>query len=165
MIANSTKRFRRILILFLSMLAVVNPFNLLADEVTIGVDKVALRDAPSFLSPPTQMLKYGDQCHSLEIRPPWVRVQFSGHYGWIHQQALGDKKSIMADIGKGKLKSDQVSDDEVSLTAKGFSAAHEDYYRQQNQTANFSDVDVMESYSISDNELLLFIKEGGLNEP
>ncbi len=101
----------------------------------------------------------------IDSRDLWIRVRFSEHDGWIHRQALGDKKSILADIGKGKLKSDQVTDDEVSLAAKGFSAAHEDYYRQQNQTANFKDVDVMESYLVSDQELLLFIKQGGLNEP
>ncbi len=148
------------------LVLIVHSYSLLADEfVVIGVDKIALRDQPSFLSSTLGQLKYGDQCQLIDSRDLWIRVRFSEHDGWIHRQALGDKKSILADIGKGKLKSDQVTDDEVSLAAKGFSAAHEDYYRQQNQTANFKDVDVMESYLVSDQELLLFIKQGGLNEP
>ncbi len=136
------------------------------EDLLIGVERVVLKMQPKFLSSNIATLKYGDSVTALETQGDWIRVKASSDLsGWIHRQSIGERKAILADVGNGKTQNSDVSDDEVSLAAKGFSAEHEKYYQSANTQANFSAVDQIEDNEISSSALLDFANTGGLNVP
>ncbi len=134
------------------------------EEYSIGVEKAAIKSRPSFLGSTKFKLKYGDPILILKEQGEWVQVRAMGKDGWCHRSAIGERDSILKDIGKGDKVAASSTSDEVTLAGKGFTETHEDYYKKKNPKADFKDVDKMESYEISSNTLNSFIAEGGLNE-
>ena len=87
-----------------------------------------------------------------------------GRKGWCHTSSIGERESILDDIGKGDKLAKSSTADEVTLAGKGFTETHENFYKKKNPKADFKSVDLMEKIEIDSKSIELFIKEGGLNE-
>lgn len=75
--------------------------------------------------------------------------------GWIPSSALSKKKVLASSSTTADAK-------EIALAGKGFSSSIESTYAKE-FNVDYSDVDYVESQSVSDKELQSFIVEGQLN--
>jgi hypothetical protein len=93
----------------------------------------------------------------------WFQVTFKGVEGCIHKSAVQKKSLSLSKLtgsqGKG------TSGEEVALAGKGFNPQVEAAYKNKNPELNFGAVDRVESYKISDSELMQFIQKGELSLP
>jgi hypothetical protein len=95
----------------------------------------------------------------LEERSGWARVSLSGKQGWVHMSALSTK-NIVLQAGDSNVQQ-SVSSGEVALAGKGFNEQVEAEYKQQNNL-DYTVVDRMERFTVSIDEILLFVEEGAL---
>lgn len=127
-----------------------------AGRVTVVVEQAKVRKAKAFFAAPVATVKYKDTLSAGEAEDGWIPVVVTGKNGWLHQSAVGSKA--------GKLKggwdgSDEAGQDEVTLAGKGFNAEVEKAYRA-GDAGDYDAVDAMEGRSVSDGEMLTFLKTG-----
>jgi uncharacterized protein YgiM (DUF1202 family) len=135
-----------------------------ADTLSVQVRQVALRKAPTFLSPVLETLPYGAQVEEREDKGQWVRVQGeSGKTGWVHASAVTDKK-VELQAGAADV-STAAAPKEVALAGKGFNREVESAYRAKHGKAAFAAVDAMEARKVAGSEVAQFLKEGDLSIP
>ncbi|MBF0208956.1 MAG: hypothetical protein HQK53_19015 [Oligoflexia bacterium] len=151
------------------------------DYLSIGVAKAMLRKTASFLGKSVVEVVYGDKVTLLQEKTPWYFVKFNKDKdqsksnternnegvtaieGWIHQSSVGNKKSILNDIGEGEEISKSKYKNEVTLAGKGFSSEHESWYKSEHPNLNFTEVDKLETLSANFDEIKKFAQDGGLN--
>ena len=130
--------------------------------MSVQVKKCQLRKKPSFLGKIAATLVYGDQVTVESEKNSWVKVmppeKKSG--GWVHISALTKKKIILNPDSKEVLHT--TSSEEIALAGKGFNKQVEDKFKQNNKNIDFTWVDKMEKYNISQQQMEKFILEGGL---
>lgn len=125
-------------------------------RVTVVVEQAKVRKAKAFFAAPVATVKYKDTLSAGEPEDGWVPVTVSGTKGWLHESAVGSKA--------GKLKggwdgSDEAGQDEVTLAGKGFNAEVEKAHRA-GDAGDYAAVDAMEKRSLSEAELLAFLRAG-----
>jgi hypothetical protein len=62
-------------------------------------------------------------------------------------------------------KSSSASEEEVALAGKGFNPQVEDSYKRKHSELDFTKVDRIEKFKIPEDELIIFINNGGLDQP
>ncbi len=80
--------------------------------------------------------------------------------GWIHESALTPKRVVMS-AGAGDVRSG-ASGEEIALAGKGFNKEVEAEYKKQNQKLDYTWVDWMGQQTIGAEQLIQFLKQGGL---
>lgn len=125
-------------------------------RVTVVVEQAKVRKAKAFFAAPVATVKYKDTLSAGEPEDGWVPVTVSGKKGWLHESAVGSKA--------GKLKggwdgADEAGQDEVTLAGKGFNAEVEKAHRA-GDAGDYAAVDAMEKRSLSEAELLAFLRAG-----
>lgn len=125
-------------------------------RVTVVVEQAKVRKAKAFFAAPVAAVKYKDTLSAGEPEDGWVPVTVSGKKGWLHESAVGSKA--------GKLKggwdgADEAGQDEVTLAGKGFNAEVEKAHRA-GDAGDYAAVDAMEKRSLSEAELLAFLRAG-----
>lgn len=125
-------------------------------RVTVVVEQAKVRKAKAFFAAPVATVKYKDSLSAGEPEDGWVPVTVSGKSGWLHESAVGSKA--------GKLKGgwdggDEAGQDEVTLAGKGFNAEVEKAHRS-GDAGDYAAVDAMEKRSLSEAELLAFLRAG-----
>ncbi len=129
--------------------------------MSVQVRNGQIRATPSFLGNPVAPVAYGDQVEVLQQQGDWMEVNDQGgKKGWIHQSALSKKKIVMNSGGKNAELS--ASGDEITLAGKGFNADVESKFKADHRGADFSWVDRMEQLNITSQEMMAFLKEGGV---
>jgi hypothetical protein len=152
-------RWRLLLILAIAFLAA----QVVAGQtMSVQVKSGQVRKSPTFLGPVIASFAYGDSVQILTQQGAWYQVALpSGRgQGWMHTSALTEKKIILksgaADVSQA------ASSDELALAGKGFNQQVENEYRTRNPKLDFSQIDQMESHTVSQDEIQAFIKDGRL---
>lgn len=133
-----------------------------AETVTVITKENAIRESPRFFSPVKAYVKYGDILNVINKEKDWYRVKFKNTSGYIHKTAV--EKRTLSTYGVST-SSQTPSEGEITLAGKGFNPQVEKEYRTKNPMIPYKVVDRIESYRISENEIISFIKSGGLSEP
>jgi SH3-like domain-containing protein len=158
------RRFYTTALMAVVLLAALAAGNLAAEKMmSVSVKETPLRATPTFLGKIVTVLQYTDRVEVLEERSGWARVSLSGMrsmQGWVHMSALS-KKNIVLQAGDSNVQQ-SASSSEVALAGKGFNEQVEAEYQQQNNL-DYTMVDRMEQFTVSTEEILLFIEQGALS--
>lgn len=126
----------------------------------ILVKQGTLRSQPSFIGAVITNVTYGESVGVESEANGWVRVRVvrTGQIGWIHRSALSDKAITLK---SGTLTTgSSATGDELALAGKGFNKEVEQQFRSKNPRVDFSWVNQMEHFTISDQQIQMFLKEG-----
>jgi uncharacterized protein YgiM (DUF1202 family) len=127
----------------------------------------SLHGEPNFSGTPIAPVPAGAEVNVVTISGDWYKVEYQGNSGWMHRQAFAQAEAPKSGLPglPGMLFGGGVKEtksDEVALAGKGFTPEVEASYRQKNPSANFAQVDQVESFQVDNAKLQAFIKEGGL---
>ena len=130
--------------------------------MSVQVKKCQLRNKPSFLGKIVANLNYADRVTVENEQDDWFKVKPENvsTSGWVHVSALSSKKIVLKQGSKDVTSA--ASSDELALAGKGFNKQVENNYKRKNKNADFTWVDKMETYVVSQKEMQRFMKEGGL---
>lgn len=130
--------------------------------MSVQVRETELRTTPSFLGKSLGKVKYGQQISVQEQGESWFNVTHNGKKGWIHKAALSAKKIVMKDVSDAEL---SASEDEITLAGKGFNKQVEEQYKERHGGQGFAWVDKAEKYTVSQKQIIDFLKKGNLQPP
>lgn len=133
----------------------------MSKSMCVQVKKCQLRNKPTFLAKIVINLKYGDQVTVENEDQSWAEVKSAGKSkGWVHISALSEKKIILNPNSKDI--KNAASSDEIALAGKGFNEQVEEKYKKNNKKIDFSWVDKMENIVVSQDEMVSFLRQGGM---
>ena len=145
-----------------SLFLVVMAAMVSAETVTVITRENTVREECRFLAPAKAKVQFGDQLEVTAKEGDWFRVKFRNAKGCIHKNAVREKTAALTDVsGKGY----RATSDEVALAGKGFNPEVERAYREKHPELNYTAVESIEAYRVSDESLKAFITAGGLNQP
>jgi SH3-like domain-containing protein len=131
--------------------------------MSVQVNKGVVRLTPSFLGGVVTQLSYGDRVYVLEEKRSWTRIGLSENAakGWIHSSALTPKIIVL----KAGSENVQVaaSSEEIALAGKGFNQQVESEFRAKNSNLDFTWIDRMETFVVSQKQMKQFLNEGELS--
>lgn len=125
-------------------------------RVTVVVEQAKVRKSRAFFAAPVATVKYKDTLAAGEPQDGWVPVTVSGTKGWLHESAVGSKAGTLKGGWDGD---DEAGQDEVTLAGKGFNAEVEKAHRS-GDAGDYEAVDAMQRRSVSDADLLAFMRAG-----
>ncbi|MCP4352445.1 MAG: SH3 domain-containing protein [Desulfobacterales bacterium] len=128
-----------------------------AKTMSIEVKEAHVRSAPSFFKGKlVKKLPYGYRINVQEQKGSWYKVS----EGWIHSSALTKKKVVLragaSDVKKG------ATNDEIALAGKGFNSQVEGEFKSKNQNIDFTWINKMENFTVSQDQMQKFLKKGEL---
>lgn len=129
-----------------------------AAPMQVQVRSSPLRDTPSFMGQVVATAAYGDTVERVEAKGAWIRVRAGGREGWMHQSALTTRKVSMK-AGEQDAAVTASSKD-LALAGKGFNKQVESEFKERNKDIDFTWVNRMEEYKVSDAEARDFLKAG-----
>ena len=133
-----------------------------ARDMSVQVREGELRNRPSFLGTLLGKVADGDRVSVQQQQAGWTQVKTaSGQTGWIHDSALTTKRVVLSSAGGGDVRL-AASGEEVALAGKGFNAEVEAAYKQQHRSLDYTWVDRMLTYKVSDARIIQFLQKGGL---
>lgn len=137
-------------------------FALENNVMSVQVKKGEIRSTPSFLGRIIARLSYGDRVAVIEERGPWRRVKVSESTakGWMHVSAL-TREQIVLKAGAQDVQA-AVSSDELALAGKGFNEQVEGRFKADNPQVDFTWIDRMEKFVVSQKLMRKFLKAGQL---
>jgi SH3-like domain-containing protein len=129
---------------------------------SVQVKQGQVRAAPSFLGRVVATLSYADPVTVVEEKAAWRRVARpqGPALGWMHVSALSSKRIVLR-AGAADVKQ-AAATGEVALAGKGFNQQVEDAYRTRNRDLNYVEVDRMEQWVVSPEQMERFAREGEL---
>ncbi|HMP89852.1 MAG TPA: SH3 domain-containing protein [Kiritimatiellia bacterium] len=132
-------------------------------EMSVQIQTGHLRETPNFLGRVVTAVSYGDRVSILSRQAPWSQVSTSeGKSGWIHDSALTRDRIVMKagaeDVNR------TASGEELALAGKGFNSQVEADFKERNKEVDFTWIDRMEEFTVSEQEIVKFLKEGGLQK-
>lgn len=130
-------------------------------QLTVQVENGQLREKASVFGKIVADVKYGDRVDVLVTQGPWVQVRTAdGRAGWMHESSLTRKKLALSSGASDVNRT--ASGEELAMAGKGFNSQVEADFKSKNATVDFTWIDRMEKYKVSERESLAFLKEGGL---
>ncbi|MCP4108980.1 MAG: SH3 domain-containing protein [Desulfobacteraceae bacterium] len=139
------------------LMVCLTAFAAQAKTMSIEVKEAQVRSAPSFFKGKlVKKLPYGYRLNVQEQKGSWYKVS----EGWIHSSALTKKKVVLkagaSDVKKG------ATNDEIALAGKGFNEQVEEEFKSKNQNIDFTWINKMENFTVSQDQMQKFLKEGEL---
>lgn len=136
---------------------------LAAQMMSVEVRSGQMRERPGFLGRMITILPYGDRVDIQAEEGDWRKVtsKTQGKTGWMHISALTEQEIILKPTNKDVEAAAQT--DELALAGKGFNKQVEEKY-QEEAKLDYSKVDAMEDYSVSQDEVQDFVKSGDLGQ-
>lgn len=132
-----------------------------ATEMSVQIRQGQVRDKPSFLGKILANLNYGSRVQVLQQQGDWSKVVLSGGgEGWMHGSALTKKKVVMQAGGQDAQVA--ASGEELALAGKGFNQQVEAEFKERNPSVDFKWVDWMEKSVFSPEDILAFLRAGGV---
>ena len=137
-------------------------------QMNVQVQETKIRATPSALGKVVGSLLYGDRVTILDqpagSPASWrkVSVPSKGLQGWVSLSALTDKP-IKLQAGSEAAQTG-ASSGEVALAGKGFNEEVEKQYKSDGKL-DYTQVDRMEGYNPTDDQVSSFLQKGGLNTP
>ncbi len=131
--------------------------------MSVQVKNGEIRSTPTFLGRIVARLSYGDRVYFRGVKGSWTQVGLPGSSteGWIHGSALTAKKIVLK-AGASDVQT-TASSDELALAGKGFNKQVETEFRNKNPNLDFSWIDRMEEFVVSQQQMEQFIKTGELS--
>jgi hypothetical protein len=131
--------------------------SLTGNTMYVVVKSVNLKSSTELFASDQGALEYGTQVKVLREKGKWVEVQTtaSSLQGWMDSAGLTSKRIT------GSRNSSSVSVSELALAGKGFSAEVERVYKDGNEL-DYTEVDELESQTVSEDALQAFLSEGHL---
>ncbi len=154
---------KKIFSIGLLFVLILCPVVLHAETLSVVTRENALRADCGFLSAVKSKLSYGDQLEVVSRDGDWFKVRYKNIKGCIHKSAVTDQKVSLSGVKTSK--SSSASEEEVALAGKGFNPQVEDSYKRKHSELDFTKVDRIEKFKIPEDELIIFIKNGGLDQP
>ena len=124
----------------------------------VAVRTVTLKSGTGFFASDTGTLNYGDRAIVTRVDGRFVEIRCaenSSITGWtasanmsVRQVAAGTSSTATAR--------------EVAMAGKGFDQGVEQSFRDQNESLNYDDVDMVESTVVNESALMRFLEEGRL---
>ena len=143
-------------LIFMLMLALCAAGAFAAGQTMyVAVSKAAVKSGTGFFSLSKGTVVYADVVTVSETKGKWSYITKGSLNGWVATNSLSKRKII----AKGSNFSADA--DELALAGKGFNSEVESEYKKSGKV-NYAAVDAMEQNEVSDNALLVFIKEGKL---
>lgn len=133
-----------------------------AETVKVTTRENAVRGDCRFFAPVKLKVSLGDRLTVSGRKGDWYLVSAKGISGCIHKSAV-ESRSFSA-AGRGA-SAGGTSADEVSLAGKGFNPQVEAGYRKSGKGLNYSAVDEIIRFSVSEKDLEAFVYQGGLVQP
>lgn len=129
-------------------------------QMNIQVREVVVKTSPDYMAPSAGTLTYGMKVNVIGGQGNWYQVDQPA--GWLPKSALTEHKVAVnpdAKFSKGTVKHD-----EVALAGKGFNPDVEAQFKRDNAglAATFTQVDRVEGFGASDEELRAFQTAGKL---
>jgi len=137
-------------------------------QMNVQVQETKIRATPSALGKVVGSLAYGDRVTILDqpagSPASWRKVSVPGKglQGWVSLSALTDKP-IKLQAGSEAAQTG-ASSGEVALAGKGFNEEVEKQYKSDGKL-DYTQVDRMEGYNPTDDQIAAFLQKGGLNTP
>jgi hypothetical protein len=152
----------RIVLIGALLLASALAFGQTGKQMYVQIKETQVRATPSFMGKILGVpLAYGDRVTVLAEQNGWARISLpSGKgEGWVNLSALTKKRVVLKsggeNVGTG------ASSGEVALAGKGFNQEVENKYKQD-KNLDYSWVDKMETFTVSSEQVLAFLEQGGL---
>lgn len=124
----------------------------------VSLDPASLKESASTFSRDVGTVEYAAKVRVIEEKKNWVRIELlndSRVTGWIPSSALSSKKI------KAKGTGTTADADEIALAGKGFTSTIEAVYADE-YAIDYSSVNYTEEQAASLDDILAFIREGGL---
>lgn len=131
-------------------------------QMSVQVKSGQVRANPSFLGKIITTLSHGERVDIIAEKGAWSRIRIPGTAtsGWMHTTALTRKKIVLS---AGSADVDQTAtSDELALAGKGFNKQVEGEFRAKNRQIDFTWIDKMEQFVVSQAQIRRFIEYGGL---
>jgi uncharacterized protein YgiM (DUF1202 family) len=134
------------------------------EQLFVQMREAQLRAAPGFLSPVRQTLDFGAEVTVLAERSGWYHVTATGseQRGWVHATAVEENRSTQLRL-QGETTTRTVTSREVALAGRGFSENLENEYGDEREL-DFTRVDALEDRAVEPDEIVSFVRSGGLRE-
>lgn len=145
------------------LILVSAPVSSHAETLTVITKQNAIRTSCQFFAPVKAMVYYNDVLEVTSKQGDWYQVKFKGLPGCIHKSAV-DKKSFTLNKFTGS-QGQTAASGEVALAGKGFNPQVEAAYKKSNPGLNYTAVNRVEGYTVSDKQVLQFIQTGRLTPP
>lgn len=130
--------------------------------MSLQVQSSPLRATPSPLGRVVATIQYGDRVEVVAKQTGWLQVKSpAGQVGWVNESALTRTKIVLKAGAEDVSRT--ASGEELALAGKGFNSQVEADFKAKNQNIDFTWIDRMETYVVNDQEVVGFLKEGGLN--
>lgn len=130
------------------------------ETVYVAVKKADIKSGTGNFDKVVAQASYGDELVVDKASNKFHRVHKASDpsvAGWIPATSVTTKKIVTSS------KKVTASADEIALAGKGFSEQVEDGYKTANKKLDYSNVDRLESFRITDSSLKTFIEDGELN--
>jgi SH3-like domain-containing protein len=130
--------------------------------MSVQVRTSPMRATPSPLGRVVATLQHADQVEIIGKQTGWLQVRGAGgQTGWMNESALTKSKIVLRagaeDVNRA------ASGEELALAGKGFNSDVEADFKSKNSNIDFTWIDRMEKIVVNDQEVVGFLKEGGLN--
>lgn len=129
------------------------------ETVYVAVKKASIKAGTGNFDKVIAQAAYGDELIVDKASNKFHRVHKASDAsvaGWIPANSVTTKKIV------ARSKKVSASADEIALAGKGFSEQVENGYKTSNKKLDYSSVDRLESFRISDSSLKSFIEDGEL---
>jgi SH3-like domain-containing protein len=131
-----------------------------AEWMSVQVQSTQVREMPSYLGRVLATANYTERVEVLQRQRGWAQVRVGGRIGWVNESALTKKQlrlvSGAADVERS------ASGEEIALAGKGFNSQVEADFKAKNSAVDFTWIDRMEKFTVSEQEIGDFLREGGL---
>jgi len=131
-----------------------------AETVKVLSSVNAIREECRFFSPVKAKVNYNDEVNIINKKGDWNWVSFLDIQGCIHNSAITERKVALTNLDVSS--EEAVSYNEISLAGKGF---FEELFIFTNPNAKFGTLEAIESFEVTDEQLVVFAEEGSLNLP
>ena len=145
--------------------AVLSATPALAQTMQVEVPEAPLKERPQRFAPTVAKVTLGEKVEVAEKLEAWWKVQPQGKpAGWIAASALTSTRTKISADGSGDT---GVSQGEEGLAVRPFDRQVEQAYREgnSNAAAGYAALDQIDrdpAYRVSDEQVLAFMKQGGL---
>lgn len=152
------RKLTAILLLLLLAAAATPLFAAGSKTMYVSLDPVSLKESASSFARDVGTIEYASKVRVLEEKKNWVRIELVSDTrvtGWVPASALSSKKI------KAKGTGTSADADEIALAGKGFTSTIEAIYADE-YAIDYEPVNYAEEQAASADEILEFIREGGL---
>ncbi len=146
---------KRFTIFVLAFFITANLFAEIGSAMYVKVSDLSVKDKPSVKAKTVLTVNYGNVVSVVMEKKGWVQIKVDDKVaGWVPASSLSERKVAASKVS--------VTAKELALAGRGANSGFEKVFKET-VGENFEKVDLIESFGVSQEKVLLFIEEGQLN--